>query len=168
MALYTEKIRLYEKLRALFLFLSFLLWINESLWIHGQTFGSQSIKDLLALFCLAYSVGNNKMAFILFPFFKNHSLVYLHTIWMLALGHTFLAKSYVGRDSDETAFSKGTPELCSKEWEWVLELSAKWPNPVEHLCSLESSWGVCRPRQVGKICLFPLNSKSNSLVSILL
>ena len=70
MALYTEKIGLYEKLRALFLFLSFLLQINESLWIHGQTFGSQSIKDLLALFCLAYSVGNNEMAFILFLFLK--------------------------------------------------------------------------------------------------
>lgn len=69
-----------------------------------------------------------------FLFLKNHSLVYLHTIWKLALGHTFLAKSYVGRDSDETAFSKGTPELCSKEWEWVLDLSGKWPNPVEDLC----------------------------------
>ena len=159
MALYTEKIGLYEKLRALFLFLSFFLQINESLWIQGQTFGSQSVKDLLALFCLAYSVGNNKMAFILCLFLKKHSLVYLPTIWKLALGHTFLAKSYVGGDGDGTAFSKGTPELCSKEWEWVLELSGKWPNPGKDLCSLESSWGICRPRQVGKICLFPLNSK---------
>lgn len=158
MALYTEKIGLYEKLRALFLFLSFFC---RSMKAYGSTdkhLGASQLK----IYWLS-SVLHILLAIIkwhlFYVFFKNHSLVYLHTIWKLALGHTFLAKSYVGGDSDGTAFSKGTPELCSKEWEWVLELSGKWPNPGEDRCSLESSWGICRPRQVGKIRLFPLNSK---------
>ena len=56
MVLYTEYIGLYKKFRALFLFLSFLLQIDESTRIHRVVFGKQSIKDLLAAFCLAYAV----------------------------------------------------------------------------------------------------------------
>lgn len=152
-----------KKLRALFLFLSFLL-LDQWKLMDPWTTLSQSIKESLALFCLAYSVGNNKMAFILFPFFKNHSLVYLHTIWMLALGHTFLAKSYVGRDSDETAFSKAHLNY-GKEWGgigliWKVAQPSRRP-----VCPLESSWGVCRPRQVEKICFISFKIPNQILLT---
>lgn len=83
---------------------------------------------------------------------------YLHTFWKLTLGHTFTAKGYVGRDSLRSdyawaAFSEGTPELCSREWEWVV-----WEITQPSFSgSQKSSWDLHRHSQVKNPAGFWIN-----------